>query len=346
MSNVFVEDYQALGELPFIQWERFRDATFLVTGATGLIGQNLVRALSLINETKNLHIRVIALVRNLETARSLLADCSAELIPYELGSPLLIDDKIDYIVHLASPTSSKYFNEKPADTLLANIDGTHALLDFARKYPVKRFLMVSTMEIYGFPDKGHKVTEKEIGAFLPQNPRNSYPIGKIATEMLCYSYFLQYDIPTVVLRATQTFGPGVRYDDGRVFAQFMRCAIENNDIILRSQGLTERSYLYTGDAVSAILTVLLNGENGNAYTVANPDTYCSIREMAEMVCNKIAGGKICVKYDIAEDISRLGYADTLYMDLDVSKLQSLGWYPQVGLEPMFERMIRGLSENG
>ncbi|MBO4688976.1 MAG: NAD(P)-dependent oxidoreductase [Clostridiales bacterium] len=345
MSSVFIEDYQMLGELPFIDWERFRDTTILVTGATGLIGMNLVKALIWNGEKKDLHIRILAPVRNVDAAKELFGEDTVEIFYYELGTPLPLDEHVDYIVHLASPTSSKYFMEKPADTLLANIDGTRALLQWAYEHPIKRFIMVSTMEVYGFPKKGHKVTEEEVGGFLPQNARNSYPIGKIATEMLCYSYYVQHDVPTVILRATQTFGPGVRYDDGRVFAQFMRCAIEGTDIVLRSSGLTERCYLYTADAVSAILTAIHRAENGNAYTVANPSTYCSIRQMAEMVTKDLSDGKISVKYDIAEDIGKLGYADTLYMDLDVRKLESLGWNARVGLKDMFKRMMRGVSED-
>lgn len=344
-NSVFQEDNEMIGVLPFIDWECFRGTTILVTGATGLIGLNLVRALVYNSRKKNLNIRILALVRNTDMAKELLGSADVTIVPYSIGDTPDVNENVDYIVHLASPTNSKYFMEKPADTLMANFSGTKALLEWARIHPIKRFIMVSTMEVYGFPGKGHKVTESEVGGFLPQNARNSYPIGKIASEALCYSYFVQYDIPTVVMRATQTFGPGVRYDDGRVFAEFMRCALEKKDIVLRSRGLTERSYLYTADAVSAILTLLLSAENGNAYTVANPDTYCSIREMAETVANDIADGAISVKFDIAEDIAKLGYAETLYMDLDVSKIESLGWSAKVGLSDMFKRMMRGIAED-
>jgi nucleoside-diphosphate-sugar epimerase len=123
----------------------------------------------------------------------------------------------------------------------------------------------------------------------------------------------------------------------------MRCAIENKDIVLKTQGLTERCYLYTADAVSAILTALLKAEPGNAYTVANPSTYCSIKDMAAMVSRDIAQDKISVVYDVVDDIGRFGYAETLYMDLNVDKLMSLGWKPTTDLENMFRRMIRGLQ---
>ncbi len=344
-SSVFQEDYKMISELPFIEWECFRDTTILVTGATGLIGLNLVNSIVFSNREKNLNIKILALVRNVDMAKELFSDSGVEIVSYSIEEPISLEEKVDYIVHLASPTNSKYFMDRPVDTLMANIESTKALLEWAKIHPIKRFIMVSTMEIYGFPKKGHKVTESEVGGFLPQNARNSYPIGKIAAETLSYSYFVQYGIPTVIMRATQTFGPGVRYDDGRVFAQFMRCALEEKDIVLRSRGLTERSYLYTADAVSAILTLLLCADNGNAYTVANPNTYCSICEMAEMVAKDLSNGKIAVKFDIAEDIAKLGYAETLYMDLDVSKIEALGWSAKVDLRDMFERMMRGIAED-
>ena len=259
-----------------------------------------------------------------------------------LGTELEIDEKVDYIVHLASPTSSKYFTEKPVDTMLANIEGCKDLLNWAKAHSVKKYVGLSTMEVYGFPEKGHKVVESELGSFETMNARNSYPVAKIACEALCNSYFAQYGVPTVILRATQTFGPGVKYDDGRVFAQFMRCAVEKKDIVLKSAGLTERPYLYTADAVSAILVALLRAEPGQAYTVANPDTYCSIKEMAQMVADEVADGEIKVVFDIADDIEKLGYAKTLYMDLDITKMVDIGWKPEVGIKDMYKRMVSGL----
>ena len=189
----------------------------------------------------------------------------------------------------------------------------------------------------------HKVKENELGSFETMNARNSYPIAKIACENLCNSYCSQYGVPAVILRATQTFGPGVKYDDGRIFAEFMRCVVEKKNIVLKSAGLTERSYLYTADAVSAILVSLLNGKPGQAYTIANPNTYCSIKDMAQMVADEVAGGSIKVVFDIAKDIEKLGYARTLFMNLDVAKVEKLGWTPSVDLKSMFERMIEGMK---
>ena len=339
MNRVQLEDCQNIGSSEFIDWELLRGSTILITGATGLIGSNLVNAIAYNNQEKGLGIKLILPVRNTSHAEELFAWADTEIVAYELGAEPKIGSPVDYIVHLASPTSSKYFIEQPVDTMVDNFSGVMALLNWAMKHPVKKFVVLSTMEVYGFPERGHKVTENEIGSFETMNARNSYPVAKLACECLCNSYYSQYGIPVVILRATQTFGPGVKYDDGRVFAQFMRCVKEGKDIILKSKGLTERPYLYTADAVSAILVSLLRATPGQAYTVANPKTYCSIKEMAYMVANEIADGKIKVVFDLSDDIEKLGYANTLFMDLDVGKIQGIGWRPSCDLKSMFERMI-------
>lgn len=344
MSNrIILEDCERIAKESFINWELFKNKSLLITGSTGLIGLNLVNLLMFVNRRFELNIKVYLPVRNVSAAYSMFGkdDCLS-IFEYKLGDPLRIEGEIDYIVHLASPTSSRFFSENPTETLLTNIEGLKSLLEYSKSNRIKKLVFVSTMEVYGFPEKGHEVYEDEIGSFEPMVSRNSYPIAKIACESLCHAYYSQYGVPSVVIRATQTFGPGVKYDDGRVFAQFMRCAIEKKDIVLKSLGLTERSYLYTGDAVTAIIVGLQKGISGEAYTAANPSTYCSIKEMAEMVSNRIANGKIKVVFDVADDVTKLGYANTLYMKLNVDKLCSLGWKPFVDLYEMYDRMIQSV----
>ena len=343
MNSVQIEDCKNIGKLSFIHWEKLRNTTILITGATGLIGSNLVNALAYNSKIKGLDLRIILPVRNLSLARRLFNWTDVEFIPYSFESNLDLREDIDFIVHLASPTSSKWFIERPVETILANVEGTNHLLLSAIRLPIQKFVFLSSMEVYGFPQKGHKVKENEIGSFDTMTTRNSYPIAKIASEALCNSYWSEFKVPVVILRATQTFGPGVKYNDGRVFAEFMRCAVEKKDIVLKSEGLTERPYLYTADAISAIIVALISGEAGNCYTVANPNTYCSIKDMACLVAEQIADDQIKVRSDIKEDLSGIGYANTLYMDLDVDRIEKLNWYPTTNLREMFIRMIRGLG---
>lgn len=341
MNRIQLEDFRALAALRTLPWEDLRGKTLLITGGTGLIGGNLVRALLFLNREKALNLHLILPVRDLKAAGEMFPEggSALTLLPYSLGDEPAVSGAVDYIVHLASPTDSRFFKDRPVDTITANLDGTRAMLELARKKKVQKMVFLSTMEVYGTPPKGHPVTESELGAFDTMSARNSYPIAKQACEALGYAYFSQYGVPAVILRLTQTFGPGVRYDDGRVFAEFMRCVLERRDIVLRSPGLTERPYLYTADAVSAILHVLLKGEPGEAYTAANPDTYCSIRDMAVLVADSVADGEIQVRYDLREDPAKFGYADTLTMMLDTAKIRELGWEPTVSLREMFTRMI-------
>ena len=346
MNAIQLEDFRALAALQTLPWEALRNQTVLITGGTGLIGGNLVHALLFMNREKALNLRLILPVRDESAAAKMFPEGGEvlTLFPYHLGEIPAVEGEVNFIVHLASPTDSRFFKDRPVDTLLFNLDGTRAMLDLAREKKAKKLLFLSTMEVYGTPPKGHSVTEPELGAFDTMSARNSYPIAKQASEALCHAYYSQYGVPAVVLRLTQTFGPGVRYDDGRVFAEFMRCALEERDIVLRSPGATERPYLYTADAVSAILHALLKGGAGEAYTAANPDSYCSIREMAELVAGTVADGRIRVLTDLSEDPAKFGYADTLTMMLDISKMRRLGWAPTVSLRDMFTRMIAWQQE--
>lgn len=131
--------------------------------------------------------------------------------------------------------------------------------------------------------------------------RACYPESKRMCENLCACYMKEYGVPVNIVRLTQTFGPGVEYDDGRIFAELARCVIEKRDIVLHTKGETKRNYLFTKDAVNAIITVLLHGENGQAYNAANEETYCSILEMANMVAKKCGKGDIKVKIELEKE---------------------------------------------
>lgn len=151
-------------------------------------------------------------------------------------------------------------------------------------------------------------------------------------------YASQYNIPVNVIRLTQTFGRGVAYSDGRVFAEFARCVIEKKNIVLKTKGKTMRSYLSVDDAVSAIFHVLVKAPRNEAYNVANEQTYCSIYEMANLVADKLTNNSIEVK--IEEDNNcNSGFAPELHMNLDTTKVKQLGWEPKNDLINMYIDMI-------
>lgn len=335
-NKVFLEDLDNIVGCKFIQWEQLKNKTFFITGGTGLIGTTLVDSLIRVNEENKLGIKIIVLARDLDKAKKRFfeSDC-LKIVVGDVQRIPEINEKIDYVIHSASQTSSKGFVENPVETINIVIDGTRSVLALAREKKVESFIFLSTMEVYGYPEKGHKVKEEEIGSFDVTNPRNCYPISKIMAENICFSYFKEYGVPIRILRLTQTFGPGVEYNDGRVFAEFARCAIEKKDIILRTKGETERSYLYTADAVTAIITAMLKGQAGDIYNVANEETYCSIIEMAKLVSDD---NGIRIKEEL-ENVEEMGYAKTLYMDLSTEKIRMLGWKSSICLIDMYRRLL-------
>ena len=342
MNNILLEDITNIASSKMVSWDKLEGKSVFVTGATGLIGSQIVLGLDQHNKLFGTNIKVYALARNKDKAAKLFGECTENVITVmgDMCSPYEIDGDVDYIVHGASMTSSKDFVEKAVETILTGIKSTANVLEFAREKNVSGFVYLSSLEAYGVTDPNLKgVKETDYGFIDQLSPRSSYSEGKRMVECLCASYASEYGIPVTVARLCQTFGPGVLYSDNRVFAQFARSIIEGKDIVLKTDGSTERNYCYIRDAVSAILTILLDGNSGEAYNVANKDTLISIRGMAEMLIENYPESGTKLVFDIAEDITKLGYNPKVKMNLATDKLEALGWKAQVGLEEMFRNLI-------
>lgn len=340
-------DLEYIISVPFIDWSEFRDKSFFITGGTGLIGTTLVNALVYANKTYNLNLSITLLVRNIDKAVLIFSEqmkcCSIRLIKGEVESFSDYVEPFDFIIHGASSTSSKAFCFLPVETIRTAVSGTMNLLELAKKAHVKSFVYLSSMEVYGTPLDDEKVFEERHASIDLCEPRSSYPASKCLSEVMCVSYSSEYNVPAKIIRLTQTLGPGVSYNDQRVFAEFARCAIEGRNIVLATKGETRRNYIYTADAVTAILTVLLKGKIGQAYNAANENTYCSIKEMADFVA-KISDQGISVVID--ENIGKnRGFAPVLHMNLDTYKLRNIGWYPSYGLKQMYNNLIKTMHNN-
>lgn len=191
---------------------------------------------------------------------------------------------------------------------------------------------------YGQVESELPISETAGGFLDAMEVRNSYPEAKRLVECLAASHASEFGTDVKVVRLTQTFGPGVVPDDRRVFAEFARCALEGRDIVLLTDDSKRNSYLYTADAVSALLHVGALGEAGHAYNVANDATFCSIREMAGLVAKRIADGRISVRVEIDDEAAKR-FRKGSVLNLDTTRLRGLGWRPRVGLAEMYERMI-------
>lgn len=342
-TSPIVEDAQAVAQDARPLADALRDAVVLVTGATGLIGSLAVRSLAALSQMEQLGMTVVAMGRSLDRLKAKFDSCElcqdVVFLEGDVRNPLSFEGELTYIVHGASATSSRYFVSHPVETIATAFDGTRNVLELAREKGVRSMVYLSSLEVYGnMGTHADPICEDESGSIDPLSVRSSYSEGKRLCETLCAAYASEYDVPVKVARLAQTFGAGVEYNDGRVFAEFMRCALVGRDIVLRSEGRTVRNYCYTADAVSAILRILLQGENGEAYNVANEETAISIREMADLVRDTLAPRPIEVRVEIPEDIASYGYNPEMIAKLDCSKLKALGWKPRTPLPEMFQRM--------
>lgn len=334
---------EALLSCGYLPWDELSDAHILVTGATGLVGSTLIRVLLYANEKKNLGLKIYALVRDVSKAERMLGVSDALVFVRGEVDPLpAVDMPVDYIVHTASPTASKFFVEHPVETIKTAVRGTMNILELAREKQVRSLVYLSSMEVYGENHDEAPLKEDTCSQVKSATVRSCYPQSKLLCENMCVSYHHEYGVPAKAIRLAQTFGPGVPAGDNRVFAQFARSAIHKTDIVLETAGATKQCYLYTLDAASAILAVLLNGEAGQVFNAANPATYCSIREMGEMVASKIAGGAISVIVNAAGG-DPAKYPPTHKWNLGVDKLLATGWRPTADLEYMYRRLIDDMT---
>lgn len=328
--------------------DKLRNSAILVTGATGLVGSYTVKALAAINRIHNAGMKIFALVRNPKKAKSVFG----ELL--ERGDVLLLvgnilnrietQSNIDYIIHCASVTNSKEMVTQPVETICVAVDGTRNILELAKEKNVKSAVYISSMEVYGSPNCTLPyINEDDYGYVDVLNVRSCYPEGKRMCECLCASYSHEYNLPIKIARLAQTFGAGVSKNETRVFAQFARSLIYNEDIVLHTKGESTGNYCYTRDCVLGILYIMLRGENGSAYNVTNENTNMTIKQMAQMIAEK--SGKISVVFDIPEDALKFGYAPPVKMKLSSEKLRSLGWSSNVDLPEMYDRMIKSWSIN-
>lgn len=307
---------------------------YLITGSTGLIGSALVK--KLVSDNVN----VICPIRSMDKVNAMFGKDiieSVNWIEIQIESYLQdIKDEFDYIIHCASPTASKYFVEKPVETMLFNTNTTSSLLDYSRYHKIKGMVYLSSLESYGTVLDDKKSVDEDFQGYVnPMEVRSSYNMAKRMCESLCHAYAKEYAVPVKVVRLTQTISPYINDSDLRVFAQFARHAANGEDIELHTEGTASRQYIHINDAVDAILCVLYKGTAGEAYNAAREDSYISVRDLAKFVQDNFnSKGKVVINK--RDD---MGYAPTTKLKLNTSKLKNLGWDAKYGLYEMFRDVI-------
>ena len=308
-----------------LPWEKLSGANILVTGATGLIGGCLIEVL-MTNPHRDYH--VYASGRNEERARERFMEYSDDdvfnFVKFDVMQPVNSDVDFDYIIHSASNASPNFFAKNPVEIIKSNVDGVAHLMDYGLNHGMKRFLYISSGEVYGEGD-GRIFTEDYSGYVNCATPRACYPSSKRAAETLCVSYADEYGADVVIARPCHTYGPHFTAQDNRVYAQFIRNILHGEDIVMKSTGEQFRSWCYVVDCVSGLLHILLKGKCGEAYNIADGDSNISIRDLAETIAS-VGGRNVVV--DVPDDEENRGFNPVSKSVFSTEKLESLGWKAQ------------------
>jgi nucleoside-diphosphate-sugar epimerase len=348
-NPIIKEDIQAI--LPEnISWNYLSGKTVLVTGANGFIPSYVIYTLVELNESNRMSnpIIIIALVRNKAKAKKkfslLIEKRKIQLLVADVSIPVNITQKIDVIIHAASQASPKYYGIDPVGTLKANTLGTANMLDIAHNNRTEKFLYISSGEVYGVLDGSIPVIpETYTGNVDITNVRSCYAESKRMGENMCVCWSHQYNFHVNMLRLSHTYGPGVELDDGRVFGDFVRNILNDEDILLHSDGKVWRSFVYITDMITALFRVLFQGENRHAYNVA-ADSETEILELAHILCGLYPEKHLSVKF--AKNATAVGYIRSMSTGAGLcsDKLKKLGWQQKIGIHDGFRRMIESYRE--
>lgn len=322
-----------------IEWSKFKYKTFFITGATGVIGSAITKMLLKANNLLDLNLKIVLLVRNVEKAKMIFG--INEEITFVEGSNECFDcqNHIDYIIHAASPTKSKFFIDYPIETLDSSVVGIKNILELAEKNSIDSMVYLSSMESYGTMSDNN-VTEDKLGYIDLFSSRSCYPEGKRVSEMYCYLYSYQKNVPVKIARLAMTFGAGLPKNENRVYKQFADAVINKKDIILKSAGTTVINYVYLSDAIEALFIILQKGENGSAYNIATDPTNMTIKDSAEWLIQTYAPGNAVI---IDDSVEKSGLAPNNNMILNNEKIKALGWVPKYNLTQGYERLIEYLK---
>lgn len=329
-SKLYTEDLETT-LAHAVDIEKLYGKKVLITGATGTIGSFAADALIHLNQKVKANIRVLLAGRSVEKLQNQFGNHdNVKYLSYDLNAPIEFDEAIDYVIHAAGNAHPAAFNGDPVGTIVGNIDSTHRLLEHMKNHGGKRCLYVSSGEVYGQGDISLDAFDETYSGYLDiLSARSCYPLSKRMTENLCVSYWKQYDIESVIVRPCHTYGPFMTPSDNRAHTQFLHNALSGEDVVMKSAGTQMRSYNYVADCVAGLLTVLVNGNVGEAYNLANPKVRVTIAEFAE----KIATAEECkVIFDNPTEADVANRSPIPKQILATEKLESLGWQPAFSID--------------
>lgn len=339
--HLYIEDVEFTAGLN-LDWDKLKDSSILISGASGLIGTFIVDVIMHKNINEGLNCKIYALGRNAGKAQerfsSYMNDEHFTFTPQDINSPLKdFHGTADYVLHLASNTHPADYAADPVGTILTNIVGLNNLLSFSTEHNTRRFLFTSTVEVYG-ENRGDTeyFSEDYCGKIDIASARAGYPEAKRCGETLCQSYIKQYGLDVVIPRLPRTYGPTMQKTDSKAVAQFIHKAAAGEDIVLKSAGNQFYSYGYVSDVVGGVFTVLFSGKTGEAYNIADEGSDIALKDLAKIAADYAEKD---VVFELPDAHEKAGYSSATKAVLDSRKLKALGWTARYDIKAGITRTL-------
>lgn len=348
-NSLYFEDVKRTSSLE-LPWEKLQGTSVALSGITGLIGSFLVDVLMEKNES-GLDCHIYGFGRSEEKARKRFdrwwGSDHFTFIEQDINEPIDTGDlngSSDYVLHLASNTHPVQYASDPIGTIAANVYGLRKMLDLAASCSARRFLFASSCEIYGENRGDTELFDEQYCGYIdPNTLRAGYPESKRCGEALCQAYRHQKGLDIVIPRFVRSYGPTMQMTDTKAISQFIKRAVLREDIVLKSAGTQLYSYTYVADAVSGLLTVLLEGNGGEAYNIADPSSDIMLKDLAQMLAG-CAGTEVV--FDLPDELEAAGYSKATKALSDGTKIRNLGWKPSYTITEGIERTVKILRDLG
>lgn len=315
---------------------RLAGKTVLLVGGAGFLGNYLVSTLDYLNKNELEEPCKVIVVDNFITGleKNVNQNKNIQLMRHDITKPLKAEEKIDYIVHAASLASPVFYNKYKLETIDAGYLGTRNLLELAKEKNLENFLYFSSSEIYGNPLPEFIPTKEDyLGNVSCNGPRSCYDESKRVGEALTATYGDLYKIPSTIVRPFNTYGPGMRLDDGRVVSNFVVAALNGGKIPMYRGGSQTRTFCYIGDATVGYFKALLSpGDGERIFNIGNDGQEIKMKHLAELVLGLVGNKNASIDY-IKDTMSV--YHDKVDPDRrcpDLTRAREvLGYEPKVNL---------------
>jgi nucleoside-diphosphate-sugar epimerase len=333
----------------------------LIAGGAGFLGFYFVQSILHWNKENNSKKPIILTVHDNfmrgepEWLKNLKGDSNLTVKKHDVLDNLPESkDTFQYIIHAATIASPIYYRKYPIETMDANVKGLRNFLDYCidkknEKNSVEGFLFFSTSEIYGDPDSDNIPTSETYrGNVSCTGPRACYDESKRYGETLCVNFAQQYDLPIRIARPFNNYGPGLKISDRRALPDFARNIVNNEDIVLLSDGSPTRTFCYVADAIIGYFKILVNGKNGEAYNIGVSKPEISILELANKsieISKELFGyqGKLVMK--LSDDKEYLTDNPNRRCPVVEKARNDLRYNPTIDIDEGIKRSLLWYSDN-